>query len=214
MASRALTTTYSKLLSQMAVRSLRTFSPSYSNSQSDIPTNGSDLKWRSNELPCFYKKNRVLNPFLLEGSAFPLSRYKMGEIPMELKNSVYIKRQMMMRNTCDRQRRFTSHTDAVNDATNVESNAFSAEVAGDAILKGPRFNHPKGFHLRMARAVWIKGATFPYNNFTEYCRVRDLFVEQKHNIILENYGLYKRGNTDWHVDGVSKLRYISREDFV
>ncbi|XP_059633016.1 uncharacterized protein LOC132275864 isoform X3 [Cornus florida] len=72
MALRALNTIYSKLLSRMAVCSLRTFAPINSNSESDIPTNNSDSDLRSKQLPhAEGKKNRAFNRFMKDGSTFP-----------------------------------------------------------------------------------------------------------------------------------------------
>ncbi|XP_059633288.1 uncharacterized protein LOC132276055 [Cornus florida] len=272
MASRDLTTFYSKLFSRMPVRSPRTLSPPIS--RSDIPTNNSDSESRSKQLPhAEGKKNRAFNRFLKEGSEFPCnmmkqglklwfavnslhakaaeevdddplsaeeyprsyygnidrprSRYKMGEIVV-LKN---MKLQMMMRNTCDSRRWFTSRIDAISVATNVESNAFSTNKAGDAINgEGPGILH------RMARAVYIKKGKFAnidnliesvvslikkegkfqysLSFVEEISRYQHRFFEKKHHIKLENYGLYKKGNIDWHVAGVSKSRYMSIEDFM
>ncbi|XP_059638365.1 uncharacterized protein LOC132280210 [Cornus florida] len=72
MALRALNTIYSKLLSRMAVCSLRTFAPINSNSESDNPTNNSDSDLRSKQLPhAEGKKNRAFNRFMKDGSTFP-----------------------------------------------------------------------------------------------------------------------------------------------
>ncbi|XP_059638132.1 uncharacterized protein LOC132280047 [Cornus florida] len=156
----------------------------------------------------------------------PQSRYNMGKIVMELKNIVFNRKpQMMTRNTCDSRRWFTSCIDADKDAANVESNAFSTNEAGDAI---------NGTLHRMVRAIYIKEGKFPnfdnliadlvsfikegqFQNFDMligFCQTQHLFFEQKHNIILENYGLYKMVNSDWHVAGVSKSRYMSIDSFM
>ncbi|XP_059638379.1 uncharacterized protein LOC132280220 isoform X2 [Cornus florida] len=303
MALRALNTIYSKLLSRMAVCSLRTFAPINSNSESDIPTNNSDSDLRSKQLPhAEGKKNRAFNRFMKDGSTFPRkvlnddekyarmdmpvtrkqglkllvadnslnaleevdddplsveeyrmsyfgnidlpqSLYKMGNIVTELKDIAFsLKPQMMMRNTCDSRRWFTSRTDSVSDAANVESNAFSTNAAGNAFSTNVSGNaiHGEGPGIlhRMVRAIYIKEGNFPnidnfiassvsfinegnfksiHNcipNLVVFCGPQQLFFEEKHNIILENYGLFKKGNTDWHVAGVSKTRYISINDFM
>ncbi|XP_059638293.1 uncharacterized protein LOC132280176 isoform X2 [Cornus florida] len=156
----------------------------------------------------------------------PQRRYKMGKIVMELKNVVFnMKPQMMMRNTYDSRRWFMSRTDAVSDATNVESNAFSTNEAGDAI---------NGILHRMVRAVYMKEGTFPnidtfiislvslikkgevvnYYQFMAICRAQHQFFVKKHDIGLEKYGLYKKDHTDWHAAGVSKSRYVLIQDFM
>ncbi|XP_059634611.1 uncharacterized protein LOC132276961 [Cornus florida] len=258
-ASRALTTIYSKLLNRMAVCSLRTFASSDSNSESDIPTNNLDSDSLSKQLHhAEGTKNRAFNRFLKEVPAFssksckvmkdkkyarldmagtrkrglnlrvsgnslqdkaveevdddhlsaeeyrrsyygnidlPQSRYKMGEVVTELKNIMFnMKPQMMMRNTCDSRRWFTSCGAAVSDAANVESNAFSTNAAGYAINgEGPEGEFP---------------------NINIYAADRRRFFEQKHSIMLENFGLFRKGNIDWYVAQGSKFRYISIEDFI
>ncbi|XP_059638367.1 uncharacterized protein LOC132280211 isoform X2 [Cornus florida] len=122
MASRDLITSYSKLLSRMAVRSLRTFAYSDSNSESYIPTNNSDSDSCSKQLPhAEGKKNRAFNRFLKEGPAYPCKD----------DDQHLINPQMMMRNTCDSRQWFISlEPDAVRD---VVSNTFFTNEAGDAI---------------------------------------------------------------------------------
>ncbi|XP_059638340.1 uncharacterized protein LOC132280195 [Cornus florida] len=96
----------------------------------------------------------------------PQSLYKMGNIVTELKDIAFsLKPQMMMRNTCDSRRWFTSRTDAVSDATNVESNAFSTNAAGNAFSTNVSGNaiHGEGPGIlhRMVRAIYIKEGNFP-----------------------------------------------------
>ncbi|XP_059637078.1 uncharacterized protein LOC132279160 isoform X2 [Cornus florida] len=268
MASRDLTTTYSILLSRITVRSLRTLAPSYSNSESDIPTNGSDLDCRSKELPhAEGKENRAFNRFL-KGSAFPCkavkgekytrldrpgirkqglklwvednslhaeevdddslsaeeyprnyyghidlpqSRYKVRKMATELKNSAFnIKRQMMMRNFCDMRRWFTSCTDAGREVTTVINHGFYPNRLCHEIGRGIT-----GIIFPTERPFYIKEGMFPHlDHLTDVCWFRRLFFDEKQHIMLENYGLYKKGNTDWFVAGVPKFRCISIENFM
>ncbi|XP_059636554.1 uncharacterized protein LOC132278712 isoform X2 [Cornus florida] len=89
------------------------------------------------------------------------------------------------------------------DATDVESNAFSTD---EPILVGR-----PGILEHAEIALRIKKGMPPKSDLSGF---KHLFLVEKHNIILENYGLYKKGNTDWNVAGGSKLRYISIEDFM
>ncbi|XP_059636392.1 uncharacterized protein LOC132278585 isoform X2 [Cornus florida] len=136
----------------------------------------------------------------------PQSRYK-------LNNVVFNRKQMMVRNTCDRRRWFTSRTTyAVSNATDVESNAFSSDADGDAInVEDPRTLHSKVFFAASIKEM----DSLDFESVVALVRYRDHFFEQKHNIILEYYGLFKMEYTDLHVDGGSKLmRYLSVEDFM